>query len=64
MCEEFHILMSQLGVKNYTSAMPISGEGVCVITLQTEPSPTVLLAIASYFQEHETEAIVLQKEGI
>lgn len=65
MDEEFHTLMAQLGIKDYTYASPMSGQGPCVITLQTEPSPPpVLLAIASYFQEHETQAIVLQKEGI
>ena len=63
MDEEFYILMAQLGLKNYTLAKPMTGKGICVVTLQEIPTQPVLLAIANYFQKHETEAVVLQKEG-
>lgn len=62
--DEFHTLMNQLGMKNYTCAYPLQGEGPCIVTVPMLPSPFVLIAMAEYFQSHEIEAVVLQKESI
>lgn len=62
--DEFHALMSQLGMRNYTCAYPLQGEGPCIVTMPMLPSPPVLMAMAVYFQSHEIEAVVLQKASI
>lgn len=62
--DEFHTLMSQLGMRNYTCAYPIQGEGPCIVTVPMLPSPPVLMAMDEYFQSHEIEAVVLQKASI
>lgn len=62
--DEFHTLMSQLGMRNYTCAYLIQGEGPCIVTVPMLPSPPVLMAMAEYFQSHEIEAVVLQKASI
>lgn len=64
MDDEFHVLMSRMGLRNYTIAAPISGSGPCVITLMDTLGPLELSAIAGYFRRHEVEVVVLQKEGI
>lgn len=62
--DEFHALMSQLGMRNYTCAYPLQGEGPCIVTVPMLPSPPVLMEMAVYFQPHEIEAVVLQKASI
>lgn len=62
--DEFHALMSQLGMRNYTCAYPLNGDGPCVVTVPMLPSPSVLMAMAEYFQSHDIEAVVLQKASI
>lgn len=52
--DEFHALMSQLGMRNYTCAYPLQGEGPCIVTVPMLPSPPVLMAMA----------VVLQKASI
>lgn len=62
MDDEFHVLMAHMGLRNYAVAVPISGNGQCVITFTDLPGPRELMAIAEYFHMHETQAIVLRKE--
>lgn len=62
--DEFRALMSQLGMRNYTCAYPLQGEGPCIVTVPMLPSPPVLMEMAVYFQPHEIEAVVLQKASI
>lgn len=42
--DEFHALMSQLGMRNYTCAYPLQGEGPCIVTVPMLPSPPVLVS--------------------
>lgn len=64
MDDEFHVLMARMGLRNYTIAASILGNGPCVITFTDLPGPRELMVIAEYFHMHETQAIVLRKEGI